>query len=66
MADFYLTPASVSYLTQSIMALAITAYLAHRSRLALHTPYGKHTTRLVGFFASITLPAAPDNGQGTV
>ncbi|MEA3339369.1 MAG: hypothetical protein U9R15_05330 [Chloroflexota bacterium] len=35
MSDIYLTPASISYLTQSILALAITGYFVHRVRFTL-------------------------------
>jgi signal transduction histidine kinase/DNA-binding NarL/FixJ family response regulator len=55
MQDIYLTPASISYLTQSILALTITGYLVYRIRLTPHTTRRPHTAFLIGFFAFITL-----------
>ena len=53
MQTFYLTPASIGYLTQFILSLVITLYLIYR--------FGRNKTRstqtllLTGFFCAITL-----------
>ncbi|MBN1583218.1 MAG: response regulator [Anaerolineae bacterium] len=55
MQDIYLTPASISYLTQSILALVITGYFAYRTWSTPRVTRQSHTVLLIGFFTSITL-----------
>lgn len=55
MPKLYLTPASISYLTQFILAFGIAAYFIHRARLARGTEHHKHTLHLLGFFVSVAL-----------
>ncbi|MBN1137377.1 MAG: HAMP domain-containing protein [Anaerolineae bacterium] len=55
MSRLYLTPASISYLTQSILALAITGYFIYRTQAALRTSHWTRTAFLAGFFAAITM-----------
>jgi signal transduction histidine kinase len=50
MLDLYLTPASISFLTQFILALAISVFLASRLRQG-----GRPLALLTAFFASVTL-----------
>lgn len=54
MFRFYLTPASISYLSQVILALSITIYFAYRAWAARNTRE-PHALLLLGFFASIAL-----------
>ncbi|NJN99021.1 MAG: response regulator [Anaerolineales bacterium] len=55
MVDLLLTPASISYLTQFIMALAVTGYFFYRLRPAPRLVYRTQTALLTGFFAAIAL-----------
>jgi hypothetical protein len=52
MPTLFLTPASIGYLTQAVLSLAITAYIARR----LRKPENRipQTWMLVGLFCSIT------------
>ncbi len=52
MPVIYLTPAAIGYLTQFILAAAITLYLAGRLR---RTARQMQTALLTGFFAAVTL-----------
>jgi signal transduction histidine kinase/DNA-binding NarL/FixJ family response regulator len=52
MPSFYLTPASIGYLTQFILSLLITAYLARRFRRRENR--SAQAVLLVGFFVSVT------------
>ncbi len=54
-ASFYLTPASISYLIQSVLALAITGYFLFRIKSASHPHFRVLTNLLAGFFVSIAL-----------
>ena len=53
MQNWYFTPASIGYLTQFILSLAITAYLVQRLRL--HTEQGSQTLLLMSSFAFVTI-----------
>lgn len=54
MPDFYLTPASIGYLTQVFLLVAITGYLIYS--IKKHTGQGKSTLGLlIGFFSVIML-----------
>ncbi|KAF0107826.1 MAG: two component transcriptional regulator LuxR family [Anaerolineaceae bacterium] len=53
MPTLYLTPASISYLTQFILSVLITAYLA--SRLRRRENRSASAALLAGFFAAVTL-----------
>jgi len=53
MQILYLTPASIGYLTQFILSLGITIYLAHRFSATENR--NTQTTLLTGFFCAITL-----------
>lgn len=55
MVDLLLTPASISYLTQFIMALAVTGYFFYRPWPALRPVYRVQISLLVGFFGCIAL-----------
>ena len=55
MFDFYLTPASISYLVQSILALVITGYLFNRLRQIAASGLQAQAGLLAGFFAAINL-----------
>jgi|GEM_PF-1432444 len=56
MPTLYLTPASISYLSQFILSLVITGYLLFLSlRPGLHAKKSPHTVLLASFFACITL-----------
>ncbi|MBN1933705.1 MAG: PAS domain S-box protein [Anaerolineae bacterium] len=52
--SIYLTPAAISYLTQSILALAITGYLLRRARLVPSRNRQPHLYLLIGFLTTIT------------
>ena len=56
MPTLYLTPASLSYLAQFVLALIITAYLLYLS-LRPASPGGKpaHVALITGFFAGFTI-----------
>jgi DNA-binding NarL/FixJ family response regulator/signal transduction histidine kinase len=53
MQHWYLTPASIGYLTQLILSLVITLYLIRR--LNIYQPQRTQTLLLTGFFAMVTL-----------
>ena len=56
MPTLYLTPASISYLSQFILSLVITGYLLFLSlRPGLRAKKSPHTVLLASFFACITL-----------
>ena len=50
----YLTPSAISYLTQSILALAITGYFVYRAVKAPQHHRESYQILLLGFFAAIT------------
>jgi len=51
----YLTPASISYLNQFLLALVITAYLGQRFFTKKHQQPSKQDRLLVVFFVSVTI-----------
>ena len=53
MQIWYFTPASIGYLTQFILSLAITVYLAQRLRL--YNQQRLQATLLTGFFVAVTI-----------
>ncbi len=53
--NIYLTPSALSYLTQSILALAITGYFFYRARVTPRQNRESHLFLLIGFFAAISL-----------
>jgi len=55
---FYLTPASISYLNQFLLAALITAYLTIRVFVWKHQQAAILEKLLVGFFASVTVLSA--------
>ncbi len=55
MFTVYLTPASISYLVQSILALSITIYFFYRIKKATQTAHGAQTGLLAGFFGAVSL-----------
>lgn len=54
MVRAYLTPSALSYLTQFILALAITGYFFYRAVQAPHHHREPYQVLLLGFFAAIT------------
>jgi DNA-binding NarL/FixJ family response regulator/signal transduction histidine kinase len=56
MPTLYLTPAAIGYLTQLVLALAITAYLVYRLRTADRRNQDTRSLRLVaGIFVTVTV-----------
>ena len=55
MPTIYLTPASISYLIQSILALAVTGYFFYRIRKTTQKVHRVQTGLLAGFFGAISL-----------
>lgn len=55
MPDLFLTPASISYLTQTILSLAITIYFFYHLSKADETAPRIHTYLLVAFFGTLSL-----------
>jgi len=54
MDAIYLTPSAISYLTQSILSLAITGYFLYWSRAIPQRNRQPHLFLIMGFFATIT------------
>ncbi len=55
MPELFLTPASISYLNQFLLALLITIYLWGRAFSRQHRPPSRQDNLLLLFFASVTL-----------
>ena len=56
MPTWYLTPAAIGYLTQLVLALALTAYLVYRLRTARRRNDDARALRLVaGIFVTVTI-----------